>query len=591
MFHSIRWRIALPYVLLIILSMIGVGVYLSNFIRQTYLNDLEKQLTGEARLAAEIVAREWSNGAFPEDLDFQARQWAEVLDARMTIIAADGTVLGESHDDRAQMDNHANRPEIIQAKENGQGSSTRYSQTIGDFLMYVAVDIRAGGNLVGFMRIALPLAQVQNNIDQLESTLALATLGITVIAILLALWIAERSMRPLSELTQTAIQIAGGELGKIHSLPTSRPAQSDEIGQLTHTFKQMTAQLGEQITALESERSKMAAVLAVMTDGVMIVNSEGSVLLINTAAESMFGISHFDPVRHSLAQTLRHHQLVELWQRCTQTGESQSSTIEISPRNLYLQCIAIPLGQAMPGSTLLLFQDLTRLRRLETVRQDFISNVSHELRTPLASLKALTETLQDGALEDPPAAQRFLQKIETEVDSLSLMVTELLELSRIESGRVPLKMQAISPRNLIEPAVERLRLQAERAGLGISIVCPADLPAVLADPSRLEQVLVNLLHNAIKFTPSGGHIEVSATRQNEAVFFTVKDSGVGIASEDLPRIFERFYKADRSRSGGGTGLGLAISRHLVEAHGGRIWVESEEGRGSVFSFSIPVDIN
>jgi two-component system phosphate regulon sensor histidine kinase PhoR len=239
----------------------------------------------------------------------------------------------------------------------------------------------------------------------------------------------------------------------------------------------------------------------------------------------------------------------------------------------------------------LVFQDLTRLRQLETVRRDFISNISHELRTPLAALKALTETLQDSALDDPPSARRFLAQIELEVDSLSQMVTELLELSRIESGRVPLHFIGKQPQDIAHAAVERLSLQAARAGLTISVDVSPDLPQVLVDPIRIEQVLVNLLHNAIKFTQQGGKVTVSARADDskmpvEQIIFSVIDTGAGISSIDLPRVFERFYKTDRARSGSGTGLGLAIARHLVEAHGGRIWVESQVGKGSTFFFSL-----
>ena len=309
--------------------------------------------------------------------------------------------------------------------------------------------------------------------------------------------------------------------------------------------------------------------------------------MFNPAAENLFAVREVDALGNTLVEVLRNHQIVDLWRSCLATEESQVTTLEISTKRLYLQTVATPLGQALPGSTLLLFQNLTRVRQLETVRRDFISNISHELRTPLASLKALTETLQEGALDDPPAAHRFLQRMETEVDSLSLMVSELLELSRIESGRVPLQLTPSRPLAIISDAVDRLGLQAERAGLDMQIDCPEDLPAVLADPDRLEQVMVNLLHNAIKFTPSGGEILISASPLDRQIVFSVKDTGVGIPSIDLPRIFERFYKADRARSTGGTGLGLAISRHLVEAHGGRIWAESVEGQGSTFYFSIP----
>jgi two-component system phosphate regulon sensor histidine kinase PhoR len=277
-----------------------------------------------------------------------------------------------------------------------------------------------------------------------------------------------------------------------------------------------------------------------------------------------------------------------LWRKSQATGEQQTTTLETSPDRLLVQGIATPLQQSLPGNILMVFQDLTRVRRLEMVRRDFVSNVSHELRTPLASLKALTETLMEGALEDPPAARRFLTRMEAEIDNLTQMVQELLELSRIESGKVPLERRSITPLKLISPAVERMQLQAERAGLNISLECPEDLPPVSADPTRMEQVLVNLLHNAIKFTPPGGKITVSAYHEGANVIIFVKDTGVGIAPDALPRIFERFYKADRARSGGGTGLGLSIARHLVEAHGGRIWAESMVNQGSIFYFSIPM---
>jgi two-component system phosphate regulon sensor histidine kinase PhoR len=342
-----------------------------------------------------------------------------------------------------------------------------------------------------------------------------------------------------------------------------------------------------QINDLETERVTLDAVLQKMTDGVLIVDELGRVQLVNPAAIKIFSITQPEPIGKPLIEVIRHHQPEEMWQRCRATGEAQQVDFEVGHR-LSLQGIATSLSPAISGSTLLLFQDLTRQRQTEAMRRDFISNVSHELRTPLAALKALTETLQSGALEDPPAAHRFLEQMETEVDSLSLMVNELLELSRIESGRVPLNIEPTPPLDIVNPAVDRLRLQAERAGLTLSIECADDLPAVLVDATRVQQVVVNLLHNAIKFTPAGGQVTVNVTRQNQDVRFAISDTGIGIDAEDLPRIFERFYKVDRSRATSGTGLGLAIARHLVEAHGGKIWAESEVGKGSTFYFTIPM---
>jgi two-component system phosphate regulon sensor histidine kinase PhoR len=237
-----------------------------------------------------------------------------------------------------------------------------------------------------------------------------------------------------------------------------------------------------------------------------------------------------------------------------------------------------------------LLQDLTTVRRLETVRRDFISNISHELRTPLASLHAVVETLQDGALDDPPAAQRFLRRAEEEVDALTNIVEELLELSRIESGQVPLKLKATAVFDLILPPLERLQTQAERGQLELIAQLTAQLPPVLADAERIQRVMTNLLYNAIKFTPAQGKIIVSAEVEKDEMIISVKDTGIGIPDSDIDRIFERFYKLDRARTRGrgGTGLGLAICKHVVEAHNGRIWVKSREGKGSTFYFSLPL---
>jgi two-component system phosphate regulon sensor histidine kinase PhoR len=579
MFHSIRWRIAILYAVLILVAMLGLGIYLSNFIRQTYMDDLKSKLSTEGRMVGEIIYPLLAGGIADSDqLDLAAKKWAKILEARVTIIAPDGVVLGESDEDRTQMANHSDRPEVIEALVKGDGSSIRFSHTVGYDMLYTAVRL----DTQDIVRVAVPLDRVQANIVRLQRILFTATFLVTVLAVLLAAWIAGRTSRPVRELTEAVRQMTAGE---ISNQPVVKTA--DEVGQLTQAFNHMSIQLREQIHALESERAKLFAVLEKMTDGVLIIDQNGNLQLINLAAEKMFSVSQETALRKPLVEVIRHHQPFELWQRCLRTGITEQASIDLTKR-FVLHGIATPLGQALPGSTLLLFQDMTRQHQIETLRRDFISNVSHELRTPLTALKALTETLQDGALEDLPAARRFLEQMETEVDSLSLMVTELLELSRIESGRVPLELKPIRPVDIIIPACERLRLQAERTGLTLHIECPEDLPAVQADASRVQQVVVNLLHNAIKFTSAGGQVILSASQQDEAIVFFVQDTGIGISPDDLPRIFERFYKADRARATSGTGLGLAIARHLVEAHGGKIWAESELGKGSTFFFTIPL---
>ena len=339
-----------------------------------------------------------------------------------------------------------------------------------------------------------------------------------------------------------------------------------------------------QLSTLSSERDRLATVLDQLTDGVLIADAQGKIQFANPAAKRLF--SSPNPIGRTVTEIVRSHQLVEAWRRSQQIGELQSESVEIPARRQFLQLVVMPDEHA--GGSLLLVQDLTRVRRLETVRRDFVSNISHELRTPLASLKALTETLQNGALSDPEAGPRFLSRIVTEVDALNQMTQELLDLSRIESGQVELKFASVSPKELLASAADRMKMQTERAGLNLRVECADDLPSVRADDMRLEQVLVNLIHNAVKFTRPGGEVALLAEADGSGVRFGVRDTGIGIPADDLPRIFERFYRVDKSRAGSGTGLGLSIAKHIVEAHGGKIWAESRQGEGSTFYFRIPL---
>jgi len=356
-----------------------------------------------------------------------------------------------------------------------------------------------------------------------------------------------------------------------------------ELEHLSSVIASLIATFGVQQAGLESERSRLATVLDQITDGVLIADTAGLILFANPAAGRLFQFAN--PLGHSVVEVVRNHQLVEAWRRCQQARHIQSESVEVPTRHQYLQLVVIP-DQHTSGS-LLLVQDLTHIRRLETVRRDFVSNLSHELRTPLASLKALAETLQEGALEDPPAARHFVDQIQIEVDALTQMVNELLELSKIESGRFSLQRSPRAAHDLLNSASRRMQVQAERANINLRVESTDNLPKVEVDSQRLEQVLVNLIHNAVKFTRPGGEVTLYAEPGPGEVRFSVQDTGVGIPTDEVSRIFERFYRVDKSRAGSGTGLGLSIAKHIVEAHGGKIWAESKEGQGSTFYFTIP----
>ncbi|MBN1261721.1 MAG: HAMP domain-containing protein [Anaerolineae bacterium] len=585
-YRSTQVRIAVSYVLLFVLTMAALTVYLTTYLRRTYLENLQEQLTADVHLVADVLNARLAAAKAGDNLDPLADYYAELLGARLTLIAPDGEVIGESDFDRTQMDNHLQRPEVQQALSEGRGFSMRYSKTGREEFMYVALRVETEESVVGIIRLAIPVNEAASDLNRLTAAIFTATLVVTVLAVVLAFYIANRTTGPVRHLTQAVQQMASGDLST-RTLPTTE----DEVGQLARAFNHMATELEEQIRALSTERCRLAAILEHMADGVIIIDEDGQIQMMNQAAAEILETAPETAMGKNFSTVARHHRLIELWLNCRRTqreGREAIETLQTAKRkSRFLQVIITPQYGAIAPGFIVILQDLTRIRRLETVRRDFISNISHELRTPLASLAALVETLQDGAIDDPPAAERFLNHIAREVAAMTQIVEELLELSRIESGRVPLYVKPTPVSDLVVRSVERLSPQAMRSGLSLAVDLPEALPLVLADKERVQRVVTNLVHNAIKFTSAGGSIAVTAYAETNRVVIMVKDTGVGISEEDLPRIFERFYKADRARSGGGTGLGLAISKHIVQAHGGRIWVESEVGSGSTFFFSLP----
>lgn len=585
--RSYVWKISLPYLALVLVSLLGISLHLSNYFRNFIEENWKNNLTDQAHLYAELTAPLIEQGYPYAGLsDLVASSSAGTLD-RVTIILPDGLVIADNEADPTTMENHANRPEVKSALSGQFGTDIRTSATLGVRYLYVAVPVEENGQTIAIARLSISLASLDTSVNQIRLFLLIFSSVIILISLLYSLFYAFRKNNPLARLTDT---VEGVRQGQAWNIELNQ--RNDEIGTLASSFFELTNQLNHQITDLKNERMKLAAILTNMTDGAILVNSEGIVTLINPAARHLFGF--YEDIASSprtLIEIVRAHEIVNVWNLCQQSNQQQTVSFETPINRDYLQVIGTRLKPSLPEFTLLLFQNLTTQRKLETVRRDFVSNVSHELRTPLASLKALTETLQQGALTDPPAAQRFLSQMDDEIDNLTQMVQELLELSRIESGKVPLLKKEITPFAVIDPAVKRMTLQAQRSSLELLNASPETLPEIAVDSSRLQQVLVNLIHNAIKFTPPGGRIEVSAHAEEKFVIFSVQDSGIGIPPDDLARIFERFYKADRARTSGGTGLGLSICRHLVEAHGGKIWAESRPGEGSTFFFSIPIAKN
>lgn len=584
MFRSIQWRITFWFVVVILIIMSILGSHLVGLTRNSQLDSLRMQLESEARITVEACLPYLLGEEEDAVLDALAKRLGDQVATRITIVATDGRVLGDSQQDPSVMDNHRERPEIRAAMEHGYGENTRYSFTLGQRMMYIAVPIlhQDQGQVLGVARVALSLAVVDRAVRAVTVSVVIA-MAVAALLIVMAAWVVSRiTTRPIRRLTAAARHIASGEFNQRIPIATS-----DEIGELARSFNDMSVKLSQTIQAISRDKTRLAAILENMADGVIMTDGEGSITMANRAAKVLFGIR--DEARKTLIEAVRDHEMDDLLKQCLKTAEAQTVQYESKTARRYIRVIAVPVIHEDLRGTLLLIQDLTDLRDLQTTRRELIGNVSHEFRTPLAGIKAMVETLRGGAIDDSERADDFLLRIDGEVDRLTQIVSELTELSRIETGRAELRLEPVNLNLILEDVINQLGPQIERHALTVETELADNLPLFDADQLRLHQALLNIVHNAVKFTPPGGRILLTTRVEDRSVIVDISDTGPGIARSDLPHVFERFYKADRARSGrGGSGMGLAISKHIVEAHGGRISVQSTEGGGSTFTISIPI---
>jgi two-component system phosphate regulon sensor histidine kinase PhoR len=612
----LRLQLTLALAGVILVAMLPLAAVVPQLARAHQIAALEGRLTDEAEIVADYVATLQASRSAGAALllapdpawDALAKRLGERAETRITLIALDGTVVGESHQDLAQVENHASRREVQQALAQGHGVDEHLSETVGYAMLYVAVPIRTGATTIGVARTALPLADVDRLVAALTQAILAAAAGAGLLALLAALMAARTIARPLARLTDLATTLANDPTRPLVRSPSEdgslspgwldRPVgwSASEVWQLTAALQRLTRAVQSSLERVAAERDRLDAVLANLADGVVMIDGAGRVVRLNPAASQILRVPPQARGR-TIAEVLRDHELVTLVEQASSMDalpRVATAFLEWQQPPRFLRAAVTHFGPPDDRQTLLVLQDLTELRRLETVRRDFVANVSHELRTPIAAIKAMVETLQDGALDDPAAARDFVARIGDEVDGLHQLVEELLELSRLESGRAQIALASTDPAQLAEQAVRRLSPLAERAHVLLRTEPSAGLSLVDVDVERMGQVLVSVIHNAVKFTPPGGTIVVRTATDGDSVRLSVCDSGVGVLPENLPRIFERFYKVSqrapqhRPAAAGGTGLGLAIAKHTVELHGGTIWAESEgPGRGATIHIRLP----
>jgi two-component system, OmpR family, phosphate regulon sensor histidine kinase PhoR len=586
-------RIALSYAVLVLVMGGLLALLLGGEFERREQASLSARLTDEAHAVAHDAAPLFAQASPVTDTTKLAHSMSSLFGTRVTLIRPDGLVVGDSEENPALMENHRTRPEVEQVLSDPKsvGSSSRLSATVNRQLLYVAVAVRdpaTPSKVVGIARVAYPLTAVEQSRDALWWTLSFTVLIVSLLAIVLGMILARSIVGPLSRLRDTARRFGSGDL-----TARSQITSDDEIGDLSRELNSTADRVSGLIRSRTEDRNRMAAVLEHMHDGVILTNGQSQVESMNPAAARLFGVAPEAAIGRSLIELTHDHELHTALRSTLSTPiDWQRLEIEVGNNTILAVVTEVPNPAGGEPTGLVVLQNVTELRRLERARRDFVANIGHEIRTPLTSIKLLVETLSTAIDEDPESAKGFLQRIDVEVDGLTQLVREVLELSRIESGRVQLNRRAIPVTELLERAAMRLRAQASRAGLSLDVEAGTDVPPANADAERVEQVLVNLLHNAIKFTNPGGVITLRAEPHEQGVLISVSDTGVGIPPDDVPRIFERFYKVDKSRTAprdreSGTGLGLAIAKHLVQAHGGQIWVESTLGQGTTFFFTLP----
>jgi two-component system phosphate regulon sensor histidine kinase PhoR len=582
------WKLFAGYIVLILLSTATIGLMASRRLSRDALAEIQTDLQVRTKLLEEMLEAQVGRKR-AADLGAEVQRLGKASAARVTVIDLDGTVLADSDADPAAMENHLQRPEIQSALRGGDGASIRYSTTVDERMTYHAVPIEAGGTRIGFLRLGLSLNSLDERLAGVRSIIIAGALLSAFGAVVLAYFVARKITSPIIGMTAAAASIADGDY---HQRVPKGP--TDELGELAEAFNAMAAQLEERVDAITREHDKMMAILGGLVEGIIAVDRQKRVIHINSVAANLLGVSADWSVGRSVEDVIGVDLIHATIEDVLQDGEEADleAKLDHKPGNFIIELHAAPMrdGDGRPIGAMVFFHDVTELRRLESIRRDFVANVSHELKTPITAIRGLSETLAQDPEMPEEVRQRFLEKIESQAMRLSALVTDLLTLARLESGTAVATDRRLDLRDPVSDSLNACLAVEEDHGARVEASIPEQPVMVKGDEQSLRQLTSNLLVNALKYTPKDGRVWLRLWQDGEHAWIEVQDTGIGIEPQHLKRIFERFYRVDKARSRelGGTGLGLSIVKHVCLAHGGEVWVKSALGKGSTFTVRLPL---
>lgn len=588
MFKKFHWKITSMFFVLFLISLLTAGEFLSPKLQKYFVENEKKHMNTSSTIIANIVSPLVYEGK-ERDLQEKVVSLSRANNLRLTIIDSRGKVLGESMYSINEMDNHFDRVEVQEALKGNHFSVIRFSDTAQKDMLYTAVPMYHRQQIIGVVRVSVPMEAVFAMVIDIKRKLIGSVGAVLLLSTMIAFYFAGRFTKPIRDLTTFAEEVAKGNFTKPVRVETS-----DELNYLAESLSNMAGRLSENILEISVEKNKIKAILASLVDGVIAVDLEGRIILMNHAAERMFKRKEKHALGKYILRLIRNTQVENLVDQVLKEGQPIVEELRLSPQVgpiLKIQGTPITTQDKSLTGVVLVLRDVTKIRLLEQMRTEFVANVSHELKTPLTSIKGFVETLLDGAMEDPKTSRRFLGIINEESNRLSRLIEDILSLARIEAPAYEFETEPTNFLAVVNKQKDLLSPMALEKQIDLSVKVPENLPRVLIDSDPLEQVIVNLLENAIKYTPAGGSVELEVLPEEDHLLVQIKDTGIGIPKEAIPRLFERFYRVDkaRSRDVGGTGLGLSIVKHILEKHGERIWVESELGEGSIFTFTLKTE--